>query len=99
MSKSLSELSAQKALLITKLRLQRMELAVHADDVRNAIRPAGMIGGAVVQPAAVVALVETIAPIFGLQRYARWVRAASIAFAVARIARNWRGRPEPDRGV
>lgn len=96
MSKGLDELAAQKAMVITKLRLQRMELALHADDVRNAIRPAGMIGGAVAQPAAVVALVETIAPIFGLQRYARWVRAASIAIAVARIARNWQTRNSDD---
>jgi hypothetical protein len=27
--------------------------------------------------------------VFGLQRYARWVRLASIAFAVTRIARKW----------
>jgi hypothetical protein len=49
-----------------------------------------LIGSAVAQPAAVIALVEAIAPVFGLQRYARWVRLASIAFAVTRIARKWR---------
>ncbi|MGH8851405.1 MAG: hypothetical protein ACREYD_10445 [Casimicrobiaceae bacterium] len=90
MSRRLDELGARKSLLVAQLRLQRMELALHAGDVRSALRPAGLIGGAVAQPAAVIALVETIAPVFGLQRYARWVRLASIAFAVTRIARKWR---------
>ena len=49
-----------------------------------------LIGSAVAQPAAIIAVVEAIAPVFGLQRYARWVRLASIAFAVTRIARKWR---------
>lgn len=90
MSMRVDELAARKSLLIARLRLQRMEFALHAGDVRSALRPAGLIGGAVAQPAAVVALVETIAPVFGLQRYARWVRLALIAFTVTRIARKWR---------
>ena len=90
MSRRNDELVARKSLLVQKLRLQRMEFALHAGDVRGALRPAGLIGGAIAQPAAVVALVDTIAPVFGLQRYARWVRLASIAFAIARVARRWR---------
>ncbi len=90
MSTRLDELAARKSLLVAQLRLQRMEFALHAGDVRTSLRPAGLIGSAVAQPAAVIALVEAIAPVFGLQRYARWVRLASIAFAVTRIARKWR---------
>ena len=81
MSARLDELAARKSLLVAQLRLQRMEFALHAGDVRGALRPAGLIGSAVAQPAA---------PVFGLQRYARWVCLASIAFAVTRIARKWR---------
>jgi hypothetical protein len=77
MSARMDELAARKSLLVAQLRLQRMEFALHAGDVRSSLRPAGLIGSAV-------------APVFGLQRYARWVRLASIAFAVTRIARKWR---------
>ena len=49
MSKRLDELAARKSLLVAQLRLQRMEFAVHADDVRIALRPAGLIGSAVAQ--------------------------------------------------
>jgi hypothetical protein len=90
MSTRLDALAARKALLIAQMRLQRMELSVHAGDVREAVRPAGMIGGAIAKPAATIALVETIAPLFGLQRFAQFFRVASIGFAVFRIARSWR---------
>jgi len=90
MSTRLDALAARKALLIAQMRLQRMELSVHAGDVREAIRPAGLIGGAIAKPAATIALVEAIAPLFGLQRFAQFFRVASIGFAVFRIARNWR---------
>jgi hypothetical protein len=90
MSARLDALAARKALLIAQMRLQRMELTLHAGEVRDAIRPAGMIGGAIAKPAATIALVEAIAPLFGLQRFAQFFRVASIGFAVFRIARNWR---------
>lgn len=90
MSARLDALAARKALLIAQMRLQRMELVLHAGEVRDAIRPAGMIGGAIAKPAATIALVEAIAPLFGLQRFAQFFRVASIGFAVFRIARNWR---------
>jgi hypothetical protein len=90
MSASLEELASRKALLLARLRLERMQVALHAHDLRDAVRPAGLIGGAIAKPAATVALVEAIAPLFGLQRFAYWVRLGSIAFAVFGIARKWR---------
>ena len=90
MSTRLDALAARKALLIAQMRLQRMELSLHVGEVRDAIRPAGLIGGAIAKPAATIALVEAIAPLFGLKRFAQFFRVASIGFAVFRIARNWR---------
>ena len=46
MSARLEELAARKSLLVAQLRLQRMEFALHVGDVRNSLRPAGLIGGA-----------------------------------------------------
>jgi hypothetical protein len=88
MSARLDELAARKALLLARLRLERLQVSLYAGQLRDAVRPAGLIGGAM--PAAAVALVEAIAPLFGLQRLARWVRFGSIAFVVLGIARKWR---------
>ena len=90
MSARLDELAARKALLLARLRLERLQVSLYAGQLRDAVRPAGLIGGAIAKPAATVALVEAIAPLFGLQRFARWVRIGSIAFAVLGIARKWR---------
>ncbi len=90
MSARLDELAARKALLLARLRLERLQVSLYAGQLRDAVRPAGLIGGAIAKPAAAVALVEAIAPLFGLQRLARWVRFGSIAFVVLGIARKWR---------
>ena len=74
MSARLDELAARKALLLARLRLERLQVSLYAGQLRDAVRPAGLIGGAIAKPAAAVALVEAIAPLFGLQRLARWVR-------------------------
>jgi hypothetical protein len=86
MSAKLDELAARKALLLARLR----QVALYAGQLRDAVRPAGLIGGAIAKPAAAVALVEAIAPLFGWQRLAYWVRLGSIAFAVFGLARKWR---------
>jgi hypothetical protein len=90
MSRRQDELAARKALLIAQLRLERMQVSLYAGQLRDAIRPAGLIGGAIAKPAALVAMVEAIAPLFGLRRLAYWVRLGSIAFAVLGIARSWK---------
>ena len=78
MSAKLDELAARKALLVARLRLERLQVALHAGELREAVRPAGLIGGAIAKPAAAVALVEAIAPLFGLRKFAYWVRIGSI---------------------
>ncbi len=90
MSRSLAELAARKALLVAQIKLERMQVSLYAGQLRDAVRPAGLIGGAIAKPAAAVAMVEAIAPLFGLRRFAYWVRLGSIAFAVFGIARRWR---------
>lgn len=93
MSARLDELAARKALLLSRLRLERMQVALSAGELRDAVRPAGLIGSAVAKPAAAVALLETIAPLFGLRRLARWIRVGLIGVAMLRVARNWRKNP------
>jgi len=90
MSAHLEELAARKALLLSRSRLERMQIALYAGELRDSLRPAGVIGGAVAKPAAAVALLETVAPLFGLRRLARWIRVGLIGLALLRVAQNWR---------
>jgi len=90
MSARLDDLTVRKALLLSRLRLERMQVALYAGELRDAIRPAGLLGSAFAKPAAASALIGTVAPMLGLQRLARWVRAGLVAIALLRIARNWR---------
>ncbi len=90
MSNRTDTLAARKALLIARLRLQRMELVLHAGAAREALRPASLVASAIAKPAALVAVFEVVAPRVGLKRYVKWARVASIAFAVSRIARTRR---------
>jgi len=87
MSAKLDSLAARKAVLLAQVRLQRMELALDASDTLDALRPASLIGGAIAKPAAAVAVVQLVASAFGWRRLTRWVRVASVAFAVYRIVR------------
>jgi len=99
MTSRLEVLADRKRLLVTRLQLQRMELSLRAADLREALRPANVIGGAFAQPAALVAIVQTIAPLLGMRKLARWTRLGAAAMVLVRILRNWRGRqrttPEP----
>jgi hypothetical protein len=99
MTSRLDVLADRKRLLVTRLQLQRMELSLRAANLRDALRPANVIGGTFAQPAALVAIVETIAPLFGMRRLARWTRLGAVAMVLVRILRNWRGKqrttPEP----
>lgn len=93
MNQSLRKLAVRKQVLVAELQLQRMQLALHAGDLRETLRPAGLIGGALARPAAAVALVDSIAPLLGLHRLARLVRLGAIAVAAYRIARVLRRSP------
>jgi len=78
--------------LLAELQLQRMQMSLYASDARQALRPAGLIGGAVARPAAALALVDTIARLLGWHRVARIVRLGGIALTAYRIANLWRVR-------
>jgi hypothetical protein len=90
MSGQRDTLAARKALLIARARLQRTEMTLHAGAAREALRPASLVANAIARPAALFAIFEIVAPVLGLKRFARWVRVASVAFAVSRIVRTRR---------
>ena len=92
MSQSLQQLAARKQILLAQSQLQRMQFALHAGDARDALRPAGLMGGAIARPAAAIALVSTVSRLFGWHRVARIVRLGAIALVVFRFARVWRTR-------
>jgi hypothetical protein len=93
MTAHLRVLAQRKELLLARLQLQRMETTLRAAELREAFRPTSLIGGAIAQPAALVALVDTVASLFGLRRFARLARLIAVGLMVARIVRNWRGSP------
>jgi hypothetical protein len=92
MSRSLQQLAARKQILLAQSQLQRMQLALYAGDAREALRPAGLMGGAIARPAAAIALVSTVSRLFGWHRLARVVRLGAIALVVFRFVRVWRTR-------
>jgi hypothetical protein len=92
MSRSLAQLAVRKQILVAESELQRMQLALHFGDARAALRPAGLVGGALARPAALMGLLNTIAPLFGWHRLARIVRLATLALFAFRVARVWRSR-------
>jgi hypothetical protein len=91
-NRELHRLAARKQVLLAELQLQRMQMTLYASDARDALRPAGLIGGAVARPAAAMALVDTIARLLGWHRFARIVRLGAIALTAFRIANLWRVR-------
>jgi hypothetical protein len=90
MSNRRDTLAARKALLIARLRLQRMELALHAGAARETLRPASLVASAIAKPAALFAVFEIVGPLLGLKRFARWARLASVAFAISRVVKSRR---------
>ena len=92
MNRELHRLAARKQVLLAELQLQRMQMSLYASDAREALRPAGLIGGAVARPAAAMALVDTVARLLGWHRVSRIVRLGAIALTAFRIANLWRVR-------
>jgi hypothetical protein len=91
MSESLERIAARKQLLLAQSQLLRMQLALYVDEARDAVRPGGLIGSAVARPAALVALIDTVARLLGWRRLASVVRIGAIAVTIFRVARAWRG--------
>lgn len=87
---SLERIAARKQLLLAQSQLLRMQLALQVDDARDALRPASLIGAAMLRPALLVGLVNPVARLLGWSRLARAVRLGAIAFSVFRILRTWR---------
>ena len=88
-SAHLTALSDRKALLVTRAELDRtrMTLAVHG--VKAIVFPTPLSGRSTsVRPTAAM-IVGFVAPLFGMKRFARWVRFGSLALTVYRIARGW----------
>jgi hypothetical protein len=94
-SARLDELAERKQLLVARLQLQRMEATLRATELREALRPASLIGGAIAGPAAVIGVIDMVAPLFGLRRLARWARVGTVALVVYRLARSWRRQRMP----
>jgi len=98
MTTELAKLEARKQVLLAELELQRMQMSLHASDARAALRPSGLIGGiggAIARPAALIAVLDPIARLFGWHRMTRWVRIAGLALAAYRVARVWRSHVPP----
>ena len=93
MSADLRALAQRKELLVARSQLQRMETSLRAAELRDAFRPASLIGSAIAQPAALIALVDAVASLFGLRRFARFARLAAVGLVAFRIVRNWRSSP------
>lgn len=91
MSRAQERLAARKQLLVAEAQLQRMQLSLYVDDARGALRPMGLIGGALARPTAFVTMIGTFARLLGWRRLSSVVRLGAISFAVFRIARAWRG--------
>ncbi len=91
MSQAAQRLAARKQLLLAQSQLQRMQLALYAGDARDALRPASLVGTAMVRPAALIALIDPVARLLGWRRLANAVRVGAIAVAAFRIVRAWRG--------
>jgi hypothetical protein len=53
-SARLEELAARKELLLSRMRLERMQLALNADGMRESMRLASLVGSAIAKPAAAV---------------------------------------------
>jgi hypothetical protein len=81
---------ARKELLLAQAQLQRMQLALHVDDARMALRPASLVASAIMRPAALFALATPLARVFGWYRIARALRFAGLALGALRAARAWR---------
>lgn len=98
MNGSLQMLSERKKILVARSHLERMQLMLYAGDVRGALRPAGLIGGAIARPAALLALVNTVAPLLGWTRLTRVVRLGVLALVVFRFVRAWRSSTRSSTG-
>lgn len=82
----------RKALLGTRAELDRTRMSIALHDIRAIVRPPpDPARSAAVRPTAAM-IVGLAAPILGMNRFARWVRFASLGLAAYRIVSSWRRR-------
>ena len=88
----LAALAERKALLVTRAELDRTRMTLALYDVRAIVHPTpDPARSAAFRPTAAM-IVGFAAPILGMNRFARWVRFASLGLAAYRIASSWRRR-------
>ena len=92
MSSRRAELGQRKELLVARLQLQRMETSLRVAELREAFRPRSLIAGAFARPVTLIAVVDTVASLLGLRRFARIARIAAVGLVISRAVRRWRGR-------
>ena len=85
----LTALAERKALLATRSQLDRVRMTLAVHEIRAIIHPTSdPARSAALRPTAAM-IVGFAAPLLGMRRIARWVRFASMALTVFRIARSW----------
>jgi hypothetical protein len=86
----LATLAERKALLATRADLDRTRLALAIHEVKEIVRPTpDAARSAAARPTAAM-IVAIVAPLLGMRRLAHWVRTASLAMTIYRVARSWR---------
>jgi len=84
-------LSAQKALVIARADLARVELSLAWHDLREAVAPPPSDGRSTTVRRMATLLIAIATPIVGRSKFARVLRYASIAVAAFRAVRSLRG--------
>ncbi len=80
-------IAERKALLVSRAELDRMRLTAAAREVRAIALPRRT---GTERRAGAAMLIGVAAPVLGLPRLARWLRATSLALTIYRIVRHWR---------
>jgi len=85
------DIARRKALLVSRAELDRLQIALTAHQLRDALLPprSERTGTGRVGPIA-AALVGVGLPLLGRRRLGRWLRIGSIALTALRVVRNWR---------
>jgi hypothetical protein len=84
-------LADRKALLVARAELERIQMTLHAHELRALVMPRRAPRARGTKPGVVAAaLVGVGLPLIGRHRLSRMLRGASIALAAWRLASNWR---------
>lgn len=88
-----ARLAERKALLVSRSELERIQMTLHAHELRRLVLPSRSGRPRSGKPGAIAAAVVGIGlPLIGRQRLSRLLRSASLALTAWRLVRNWRAR-------